>query len=85
MPNLPSGRRTQYFVLHDDGGYKYGYDTGMDHFGKQAGDSNNEVSGHYVYKAADGQDVDVKYTAGVNGFIPEGLEKLAHQTAGRFI
>lgn len=82
LPNLPSGKRTQYFLQQDDGGYKYGYDTAIDHFAKQAGDANNEVAGHYVYQDANGRAVDVKYTAGINGFIPEGLEKLLPQTQG---
>lgn len=82
---MPSGKRTQYFLQHDDGGYKYGYDTAIDHFAKQAGDPNNEVAGHYVYQDANGRAVDVKYTAGINGFIPEGLEKLLPQTHGLYI
>lgn len=63
-------------VLHENGGYKYGYDTGDGNAAKQSGDSSNQVEGHYFYKNAAGQDVDLKYTAGVQGFVPENLDKI---------
>lgn len=77
LPNIPSGRRSQFLVLQEDGAYKFGYDTGDgNHAAKQEGDPANEVRGHYFYKTASGQQLDLKYTSGVGGFKPEGLEKI---------
>lgn len=81
LPNIPSGRRSQYLVLHENGGYKYGYDTGDGNAAKQAGDANNQVEGHYFYKNAAGKLFDLKYTAGVQGFVPEGLNQI-HSSIG---
>lgn len=70
LPELPANKRVQYFLIEKDGGYKYGFETGSGYFGKQVADSNNEVIGHYAYPI-EGNVVDVRYTSGVNGFIPE--------------
>lgn len=51
-------------------GYEYGYDSGSGSFAKQSGSSNNEVDGHFAYPSVEGQQVDIKYTAGVNGYVP---------------
>lgn len=75
LPELPTNKRVQYFLVQNDGGYKYGFDTGNGYFGKQIGDSKNEVFGHYAYPVQ-GKLVDVRYTSGVNGFIPEGYPNL---------
>lgn len=75
IPQIPSGHRTQYFVLKTDGGYKYGYDTGAESAAKQAADSANQVEGHYFYTSPKGGKFDLKYTSGVQGFVPEGYGK----------
>ncbi|XP_073992901.1 uncharacterized protein [Rhodnius prolixus] len=71
-PALPSGRRTQYYYIYEDGAYKYGYDTGEGSYGKAVASPENEVQGDYAYQGPDGK-VDVKYTAGKNGFVPDGF------------
>lgn len=75
LPELPANKRVQYYLVQNDGGYKYGFDTGNGYFVKQIADSNNEVFGHYAYPVG-GNLVDVRYTSGVNGFIPEGYPVL---------
>lgn len=65
-------------VHSPDGGYNTGYEgedgTRRDEQGeiKNQGtkDEALEVSGSYTYTDADGQEVLVTYTAGVNGFVP---------------
>lgn len=75
LPELPANKRAQYYLVNNDGGYKYGFDTGTGYFGKQIADSKNEVFGHYAYPLG-GHLVDVRYTSGVNGFIPESYPNL---------
>lgn len=71
LPQIPAGKRTQYLLLTNDGGYKYGYDTGDGSGAKQSGNSANQVEGRYFYQDPLGQNVDVRYTAGVQGFVPQ--------------
>ncbi|GJQ83837.1 hypothetical protein Trydic_g5695 [Trypoxylus dichotomus] len=73
LPDIPSGRRSEYYVLNENGEYKYGYDTGNGIAAKQEGDASNEVQGHYFYTGSSGKQIDFKYTAGAQGFIPEGF------------
>lgn len=73
LPELPANKRTQYYLIQNDGGYKCGFDTGNGYFGKQIANSKNEVFGHYAYPI-EGNLVGVRYTSGVNGFIPEGKQ-----------
>lgn len=73
LPQIPTGRRSQYLVLHESGGYKYGYDTGDGSAAEQSGDASNQVEGRYLYDGPSGQKLSIKYTAGVQGFVPEGI------------
>lgn len=74
-PQVPAGHRVQYYLIHPASGrYKYGYDTGSNYFAKQHGDYNNQVEGQYAYKDAHGHDIGIKYTAGVQGFVPVGFD-----------
>ncbi|XP_014253820.1 uncharacterized protein LOC106669074 [Cimex lectularius] len=72
VPQVPSGRRTQYLFLLDDGGYKYGYDTGLGSSEKALATHENEVKGAYSYNSPSGP-VTVEYTSGVGGFKPNKL------------
>ncbi|XP_026471316.1 hornerin-like [Ctenocephalides felis] len=74
LPQLPSNRRSQYYLQEADGGYKYGFDTGTNFFAKQSGNAQNQVEGHFKYSLNGGKTVDVKYTSGVQGFVPSGLD-----------
>ncbi|CAO1358918.1 unnamed protein product [Diamesa serratosioi] len=75
IPEIPTNRRTQFYVLHDDGSYKYGYDTGKDgSYAKQKSSAANQVEGYYGYPNVDGNIVNIKYTAGVQGFVPENTQ-----------
>ncbi|XP_044734180.1 collagen alpha-2(I) chain-like isoform X2 [Chrysoperla carnea] len=86
LPQIPTGRRTQFVLIEGDGSYRYGYDTGIDSAAKQGADASNQVEGHYFYTAPTGQKIDLKYTAGVQGFVPEGLDTLQNSLgAGAYV
>ncbi|CAO1317648.1 unnamed protein product [Diamesa hyperborea] len=74
IPEIPTNRRTQFYVLHDDGSYKYGYDTGNDggSYAKQKSTAANQVEGYYGYPNVEGNIVNVKYTAADTGFLVTG-------------
>ena len=72
IPNVGNNQRSQYYVLHDDGSYKYGFDTGEDAFESQKTNSDGEVKGRYGYTDSDGQEIRVQYTSGSGGFVAEG-------------
>ena len=55
--------------------YSYGY-TSQDQAVAQQADSEGEVSGSYSYSLEDGREVEVKYTAGKDGFRVDNLEDL---------
>lgn len=69
-PPIPAQGRAEYYLLQNDGSYNYGYDTGNGIYAKQAGSKENEVQGSYTYNS-NGELINVKYTAGVQGFVPE--------------
>merc|ERR1719150_3533035 len=56
-------------------GYSYGY-TSQDLAASQQADSQGEVTGSYSYNLEDGREVEVRYTAGKDGFRVENLEDL---------
>jgi len=58
-----------------DLGYSYGY-TGQGQAASQQADSQGEVTGSYSYTMEDGREVEVRYTAGKDGFRVENLEDL---------
>lgn len=68
-----------YFFLSEDGGYSYGFDTEDGTSVKQSSDSSNQVQGYYFYKNGDGNVIGVKYTAGVQGFVPEFVENVPEE------
>merc|ERR1711970_1407865 len=72
IPEVPTEKRAQYYVLHSDGNYKYGYDTGAGQFEK-AVKMAGEVTGAFGFNNADGDNVRIDYTAGVDGFQPETI------------
>ncbi|XP_022914393.2 probable serine/threonine-protein kinase clkA isoform X2 [Onthophagus taurus] len=74
LPEIPSGRRSEFYVLHESGQYKYGYDTGNGIAAKQSGDAANQVEGHYFYNTPEGKKIDLQYSAGIQGFVPNGLK-----------
>ncbi|EDW02344.1 patellin-1 [Drosophila grimshawi] len=63
-----------------DGSFKFAYEGGDQTFRQESGVVENagtdeealEISGSYRYIDADGQVVEVHYTAGKNGFVPSG-------------
>lgn len=70
VPDIPAGRRAEYFLLEDDGAYRYGYDTGEGQSATVRADQNNQVQGQYSYVDSVGKRVSVAYTAGDSGFLP---------------
>ena len=72
IPKVGNNQRSQYYVLHDDGSFKYGYDTGEDAFESQKTNVDGDVDGKFGYKDEDGQEFNIQYTSGISGFRPEG-------------
>ncbi|XP_037796417.1 mucin-17-like [Penaeus monodon] len=72
IPNVGVGRRSQFYVLHADGGYKYGYDTKEGTYEKAKSDSPGNVMGSFGYTDPTGTGVQLDYTADDRGFIPKG-------------
>lgn len=72
IPEVGNNRRSQFYVLHDDGTYKYGYDTGEDAFESQKLKSNGLVKGKFGYKNPEGENVKLEYTSGTGGFVARG-------------
>ncbi|XP_064548030.1 larval cuticle protein LCP-17 [Drosophila montana] len=72
-----------------NGSFKFTYEGGDKSFREESGvvhnagtdDESLEVSGSYRYIDADGQLVEVHYTAGKNGFVPTGTHILGEITA----
>lgn len=71
IPQIPSNRRSQFYLMRNNGDYEYGYDSGDGSSAQQSSSSGNQVVGSYSYVDDLGRLVDVKYSAGVNGFVPE--------------
>ncbi|XP_027235367.2 streptococcal hemagglutinin [Penaeus vannamei] len=72
IPNVGVGRRSQFYVLHSDGGYKYGYDTKEGNYEKAKSDSPGNVMGSFGYTDPTGTDIQLDYTADNRGFLPKG-------------
>jgi hypothetical protein len=70
VPAIPAGRRLEYYMLEDDGAYRFGYDTGEGQSAAVRADQNNQVQGQYSYVDSVGKRVNVAYTAGNSGFVP---------------
>ncbi|XP_053627421.2 uncharacterized protein [Cherax quadricarinatus] len=72
IPQVGTGRRSQYYVLHKDGTYKYGYDTGEGAFESARSPTVGQVEGNFGYRDPEGNNVQLQYEAGVGGFQPKG-------------
>jgi len=70
VPAIPAGHRAEYFLLEDDGAYRFGYDTGEGQSAAVRADQNNQVQGQYSYVDSAGKRVSFAYTAGDSGFVP---------------
>nr|XP_053627423.1 uncharacterized protein LOC128685012 [Cherax quadricarinatus] len=72
IPQVGTGRRSQYYVLHDDGTYKYGYDTGEGAFESTRLKSAGKQDGEFGYRDPEGNSIHLQYEAGEGGFRPRG-------------
>lgn len=72
IPTVGGGHRAQYYVLHSDGTYKYGYDTADGIFEQAMSKTPGRLSGEFGYKDPTGTDVKLEYTADERGFIATG-------------
>ncbi|XP_064092865.1 mucin-19-like [Macrobrachium nipponense] len=72
IPNVGLGSRSQYYVLHSDGSFKYGYDSGDGLYEQSMAQAPGEVSGAFGYKDPTGADIKLEYTADERGFLPRG-------------
>lgn len=68
--DLGKSQANSYFLLKQNGGYEYAFNTDTGLQSAQTADQSNEVTGHYMYYEK-GVPFMVKYRAGVNGFQPE--------------
>lgn len=84
IPAVPFGKRAQYYVLHDDGDFKYGYDTGVGTYEQAVKMGAGDLTGFFGFNNARGENVRVDYTAGEGGFQPQitgGSESSASNAA----
>ncbi|XP_042882102.1 uncharacterized protein LOC122259417 [Penaeus japonicus] len=72
IPTVGLGARSQFYVLHDDGTFKYGYDTGDGIYESAMANAPGDVSGSYGYRDASGADIKLDYTANDQGFLVSG-------------
>ncbi|XP_063597095.1 platelet binding protein GspB-like [Penaeus indicus] len=72
IPQVGTGRRSQYYVLHSDGTYKYGHDTGEGAFESARSSTPGQQRGSFGYVAPDGRPISLHYEAGEGGFVPQG-------------
>ncbi|XP_050722707.1 putative per-hexamer repeat protein 5 [Eriocheir sinensis] len=72
IPQVGTGRRSQYYVLHNDGTFKYGYDTGEGAYEVAKQKTPRVQHGKFGYRDQDGNDVRLEYQAGEGGFQPSG-------------
>jgi len=72
IPQVGTGRRSQYYVLHSDGTYKYGHDTGEGAFESARSSTPGQQRGSFGYVAPDGKPISLHYEAGEGGFVPQG-------------
>ncbi|XP_068210928.1 streptococcal hemagglutinin-like [Palaemon carinicauda] len=72
IPRVGTGRRSQYYVLHSDGTYKYGHDTGEGAFESAKLNAAGELDGEFGYRDEDGQNVNLQYKSGQSGFVARG-------------
>lgn len=72
IPEVGSGHRSQYYVLHNDGTFKYGYDTGEGAYEKAKQKTSRVQHGKFGYRDPDGNNVRLEYQAGAGGFQPSG-------------
>ncbi|KAK7086612.1 hypothetical protein SK128_001940 [Halocaridina rubra] len=72
IPDVGTGQRSQYFVLHSDGTYKYGHDTGKGAFESAHSPSVGQQQGNFGYVDPEGNSLRVQYEAGERGFVAHG-------------
>ncbi|XP_063607379.1 uncharacterized protein LOC134782001 [Penaeus indicus] len=72
IPRVGTGRRSQYYVRHRDGTFKYGHDTGDGAFETARSSAVGEQRGAFGYVNPEGQAVNLQYEAGQSGFVPKG-------------
>ncbi|KAK4310952.1 hypothetical protein Pmani_017508 [Petrolisthes manimaculis] len=72
IPQVGNNRRSQYYVLHNDGTYKYGYDTGEGAFEAARLHHRGRQDGQFGYRDPEGNAVSLQYEAGEGGFQATG-------------
>ncbi|XP_066970816.1 LOW QUALITY PROTEIN: uncharacterized protein [Macrobrachium rosenbergii] len=72
IPRVGTGRRSQYYVLHSDGTYKYGHDTGEGAFESAKLNPGGELDGEFGYRDDEGKNVNLQYKSGLGGFVARG-------------
>lgn len=58
--------------MNPDGSYSYGYELSDGSFTYVNADGTGSVFGGFGYRTATGQDINIQYTSGVEGYRPSG-------------
>ncbi|RXG55912.1 Endocuticle structural glycoprotein SgAbd-3 [Armadillidium vulgare] len=72
IPEVGTGQRSQYYVLHSDGTYKYGFDGGDGAFESVKSHVVGSRDGKFGYVDPEGNAIRLEYKAGEEGFVPQG-------------
>ena len=72
IPQVGTGRRSQYYVLHHDGTFKYGYDTGEGAYEAAKQQTPGRQQGEFGYIDENGNHIRLEYRADEGGFQPSG-------------
>lgn len=72
IPPVGTGRRVQYYVLHADGTFKYGYDTGEGAYEAAKQQTPGRQTGEFGYIDEHGNHIRLEYSADEGGFRPSG-------------
>lgn len=72
IPSVGTGKRSQFYVLHSDGTFKYGFDSGDGIFEAVKSMSVGDRNGKFGYVDPDGKTIHLEYEAGKGGFVARG-------------
>ena len=84
IPPLPVGRRIQYYFLHTNGNYKYGYDTGDGQTTVASSSLGNPVHNTFTFNDEHGKTQESGHTDGDSGFISRTPSLIIKEEKSKF-